>query len=158
MKASGPLKLMTAFVATMTVACEPVKAPLVELTGVRVRGIGLRGATVVAELGIDNPNKFAIQSDSVTFEFSARDPRNQGTWSRVTEGTNTQQVRIEEASRTVVEIPIEFAYSDLGGPIRSILDRGVLDYRINGRVFVRKPLRRSVPFSREGSVALGGGR
>ena len=157
MKASRLWTLLAALLATLS-GCELVKAPVVELEAVRLRGIGLRGATIIAELAIYNPNRFAIESDSVTFEFAARDPRNPRMWSPVTSGTNTQRVRIEKEQRSIVEIPIEFAYSRLGMPIRSILERGTLDYRIRGEVYVRKPLRKGVPFNREGAVSVGGGR
>lgn len=151
------VRVTTLIAALLVTACNVVQAPVVELMGVRLRGIGLRGATILAELSIDNPNKFAIEGDSVTFQFEARDPRNQR-WALVTSGTNAQRVRIGKGEKAVVEIPIDFPYSNLRLPLRSILERGVLDYRISGRVFVRKPLRKSVPFNSEGSLSLGGDR
>jgi LEA14-like dessication related protein len=142
-------------VTVVIAACsELVRAPVVELTGVRVRSIGLRGATLLAQLDIDNPNRFAIETDSITFQFEASDVRQPGSWKRVTSGTNVQQYRVEKASRTSVEIPIDFAYSDLGTPLRSLLERGAFDYRVSGVVFVKKPLRKRVPFSNEGSLSL----
>ena len=135
---------------------ELVRAPAVELTGVRLRSIGLRGATLLAQLQIDNPNRFAIETDSVTFHFEASDVRSPGNWRRVTSGTNTQGHRVEKESKTTLEIPIDFAYSDLGTPIRSLLERGAFDYRLSGAVFVRKPLRKRVPFSKEGNLSLSG--
>jgi LEA14-like dessication related protein len=155
MKRLGSCTTMIA--AMLVTACNLAQAPVVELTGVRVRGIGFRGATILAQLSIENPNRFAIESDSVTFQFEARDPRNQS-WEPVTSGTNVQRVRVEKGARAVVEIPIDFPYSNLRAPIRSIIERGVLDYRISGRVFVRKPLRKGVPFSDEGSLSLAGDR
>src|SRR5688572_4572280 len=152
------VRVTTLIAALLVTACNVVQAPVVELAGVRLRGIGLRGATILAELSIDNPNKFAIESDSVTFQFEARDPRDQRSWALVTSGTNAQRVRIGKGETAVVEIPIDFPYSNLRVPLRSILERGVLDYRISGRVFVRKPLRKSVPFNSEGSLSLGGDR
>lgn len=155
MKAFARAFLLSASVAISMSACnELVRAPVVELTGVRLRGIGLRGATVVAQLDIENPNRFAIETDSVTFQFEASDPRNPRDWKRVTSGTNVQRVRIEKSSRATVEIPIEFAYTDLGTPVRALIDRGTFDYRLSGEVFVRKPLRRKVPFSRDGELSL----
>lgn len=136
-------------------ACgELVRAPVVELTGVRVRSIGLRGATLLARLEIDNPNRFAIETDSITFHFEASDVRQPGSWKRVTSGTNVQQHRVEKQGQAEVEIPIDFAYSDLGTPLRSLLERGAFDYRLSGVVFVKKPVRKRVPFTKEGSLTI----
>jgi LEA14-like dessication related protein len=135
-----------------------VRPPVVELTGVRVAGIGLRGATLIADLDIANPNDFSIETDSITFEMEASDPGDPNAWTRVTTGTNTERFRIEEASQAAVEIPIEFPYSGLGTPVRAILDKGTFNYRVSGQVFIREPLRRTVPFSQNGNLSLAGGR
>jgi LEA14-like dessication related protein len=155
MKAYARAVSLLPFIMVVAACGQLVRAPVVELTGVRVRSIGLRGATLLAQLDIDNPNRFAIETDSITFQFEASDARQPGSWKRVTSGTNVQQHRVEKESQTTVEIPIDFAYSDLGTPLRSLLERGAFDYRVSGVVFVRKPLRKRVPFSKEGSLTLG---
>jgi LEA14-like dessication related protein len=156
MKACARAVSLLPLIAVVAACSELVRAPVVELTGVRVRSIGLRGATLLAQLEIENPNRFAIETDSITFQFEASDVRERGTWKRVTSGTNVEQHRVEKESRATVEIPIDFAYSDLGTPIRSLIERGAFDYRVSGVVFVKKPLRKRVPFSREGNLSLSG--
>lgn len=144
----------TLLVATTVLLAGCMRAPEVELTGVRVGGIGFSGATLLAELRIDNPNRFGLEADSVTFELDAQDPQSAGTWTQVTSGTNAQRVRVDAGSTATVHIPIEFAYGRLGAPLRAITRSGRFNYRISGEVFVRRPLPKRIPFSQEGSISL----
>ena len=139
-----------------TAGCDRVHAPDVELTDVRFAGIGLHGITLIAELGIENPNGFAIEADSISFELEAANPERRGAWSRVTSGTKRERFRVEEHDTAKAAVPIQFAYSDLGAPVRAMLDKGTLDYRVSGHVWVRRPLPVPVPFSHTGSVSLAG--
>lgn len=133
-----------------------VKKPEVVLQDIRVGGIGLRGASLVAELDIRNANDFDIETDSITYELFASGQN--GTYERVLTRTYNQRVEIGENRTTRVEVPIEFNYSELSGAGRTILDRGSLNYRLQGNVFVREPLRRTMPFSKTGTVSLSGVR
>jgi LEA14-like dessication related protein len=126
--------------------------------GVKVGGIGLRGATMIAELNIRNPNSFRIETDSITYELEASNPGDTSNWSRVSLGSYTQRVRINDGEETDVEIPIDFSYSGLGGAAQGIIERGTFNYRVRGNVYVREPLRRTVPFSKNGNVSLAGAR
>ena len=158
MKAYQRSLLIVTVLAAASAACVGrVRQPEVELAGVRVGGIGLRGATLIAELNIKNPNDFDIETDSVTYEFEVAQTGS-GNWSRFTQGSYTQRVKIEEDDNTEVEIPIDFDYSGFSGALRSILDRGTFDYRVRGRVFVREPLERQIPFTKGGNLSLAGAR
>ena len=145
---------LLALLAGISTAC--VKAPDVELKGVRVGGIGFRGATLLGELEISNPNRFAIETDSITFNMEASDAAAPSQWTQVTAGTNTQRFRVEGQDSARAEIPIELAYAQLATPVRSIVESGRFNYRLSGTVFVRKPIRKRIPFSQEGSLALFG--
>jgi LEA14-like dessication related protein len=142
-------------VVLQTAACASVKRPEIELIGVRVGGVGLRGATLIAELDVNNRNDFEITSDSISYQLLAN-TASSGTeqWQPVLQRTHTQRIVINEDDITRIEIPIEFNYTDLSGAARSILERGVFNYRLVGNAFVTEPLRRTIPFSRNGSVSL----
>lgn len=153
MRTLGRRILLLAAVSGLMTAC--MRAPTVDVTGVRMGGIGFRGITLIAQLNVNNPNRFGLETDSITFVLEASDPASPGSWAPVTSGTNTQHFRVEKASTAPVEIPIQFGYSGLSLPVRSIIENGILNYRVSGEVFVRKPLRKAVPFSEEGTLAVG---
>ena len=133
-----------------------MRSPEVDLARVRVGGIGFQGATLIAELDVDNPNRFAIETDSVTFEMQAQDAGAGSAWTQVAAGTYAQRVRVEKQSASRVEIPIELAYAQLSTPLRSIIQSGRFNYRLSGQVFVRRPIPKRVPFTQNGSIALFG--
>jgi LEA14-like dessication related protein len=131
-----------------------MRAPVVDLTRVRVGGIGFQGATLIAELEVDNPNRFNIKTDSVTFELQAREAAAGNNWTRVANGVHSEQFEVAKRSSSNVEIPIELAYSDLRTPVRAIIQSGRFDYRLSGQVFVRRPIPKRVPFTQDGSLSL----
>lgn len=135
-----------------------VRKPEVTLNAVRVAGIGLRGASLVAELDINNRNDFTIETDSIRYELFANTSGDGTNYAPVLQRTFTQRVVIDEDKTTRVEIPIEFNYSDLSGAARAILDRGTFNYQLRGNVFVREPMRRTIPFTHTGNVSLQGAR
>lgn len=135
-----------------------VKRPEIELAGLRLGGIGIRGASLIAELDITNPNDFTIETDSVAYQLFANTSSDGDTWQPVLQRTFTQRMVIPEDERTRVEIPIEFNYSEMTGAARSILDRGTFNYRIQGNAYVREPLKRTIPFTKTGNVSLSGAR
>src|SRR5262245_32104181 len=115
--AKGGGKKMSVFRKIGVVACAGllagacagrVRAPEVQLAGVEVGGIALRGATMIAELDIKNPNSFRIETDSITYELEAANPSDANSWSRVSLGTVTDRIRIGDGDETKVEIPIDF--------------------------------------------------
>jgi LEA14-like dessication related protein len=151
------LLLAMAVTAAVAAGCGSVRAPEVELNAIRVAGIGLRGASLVAELDINNVNDFDIETDSIAYQLFGN-TGSSGAWEPVLQRTVSQRIVLPEDRMTRVEIPIEFDYSDLGGAARAILDRGTFNYRIQGQVFVREPLRRTMPFTKTGRLSLTGAR
>lgn len=159
MKDNQRLMLVTAVLVTALAGCVgKVRPPQVNLANVRVGGIGLRGGTILAVLEIKNPNGFTIETDSITYDLEATAPNGTGSWSRVTQGTYAQRITVKDGGKTEVEVPIEFNYSGLGGALRGIMDKGTFNYRVHGSVFVREPLKRTIPFTKSGNLSLAGAR
>lgn len=159
MRTNQRLMLVAAVVATVGAGCaSAVRQPEVSLAGVRVGGIGLRGGTILAVVEIKNPNDFTLETDSITYDLEATDPKGNGAWSRVTQGTYAQRITVKDGGKTEVEVPIEFNYTGLGGALRGIMDKGTFNYRVQGKVFVREPLRRTIPFTKSGNLSLAGAR
>ena len=58
-----------------------------------------------------------------------------------------------------MQIPVSFTYAQLGPAYRSVLRTGRFDYRATGTVRVRAAgASREVPFHKNGSVSVLGGR
>ena len=148
--------ILVAALAAGVPACNRVRAPDVELTDVKFAGFGLQGISLSAELSIENPNGFAIEADSISFELEAGNPNQRGAWTRVTSGTSRERLRVEEHDTAKAAVPIQFAYNDLAAPVRAMLNKGTLDYRVRGHVWIRRPLPVPVPFSHTGTVSISG--
>ena len=159
MRANKGLLLSAMLISTMLAGCiGKVRQPEVQLAGVRVGGLGLRGATLIADLEIKNPNSFTIETDSIVYTFEAADPNQAGGWSQVTQGNYNQRIQVKDGGKTAVEVPIEFNYTGMSSAMQSILNRGTFNYRVHGAVFVREPLHRTIPFTKSGNVSLQGVR
>src|SRR5687768_12352638 len=103
MRCTMKLKIGTILLTVVTLgACGSVKKPEVMLQNVRVAGIGLKGATLVADLDIKNGNDFDIETDSITYELFANTSTT-GSWDTVLKRTFSQHVKIEEEEATRVE-------------------------------------------------------
>jgi len=150
------LTLALTLAATLTAAaCSAMfERPRVHLTDVRVGGLGLRGATVIAELAVVNPNSFDVEMEGLTYDLEISDPAGEGGWTRFAEGSWDERLRVRSGDSVSVDIPIEFGYSQMGAAVRSMLDRGTFDYRVEGTVEVRDPVRRTVPYRHQGKFTL----
>lgn len=137
-----------------------VQQPEVRLAGVRIGGLGLRGGQVIAQIEITNPNSFALEADEITYDLKVSDPSaaDANRWIDFAEGEFNENVRIGGGDTEVVEVPIEFTYTAVGGAIRSIMDRGTFDYRVQGEVKLREPIGRDIPYRHQGNVSLSGVR
>lgn len=141
-------------------ACMPrVEKPEVELIGVRLGGLGLDGGLVYVELNVVNPNGFALVADGLTYDLDMSDPGDDGDrWVDVADGRFDDDFRVGARDTASVEIPVEFRYDGVGGLVRSVLSTGTFDYRLSGEVALDEPLRTGVPYRREGTIAVMGGR
>lgn len=141
--------------ALLVAGCSSMfKEPEVRLDGVRMAGVGLRGATLVARVHISNPNGFDLATRALTYDLELQDTEDGGEWVRLAQGTLSEPIQVGRNGSTVVEVPIEFRYSDLGPAVRSLLDRGTFGYRVSGRVELQEPISRTVPYRKSGRVAM----
>jgi hypothetical protein len=133
--------------------------PEVQFNSVRVLGVGLRGATIEADMTVGNPYDHDIVVDSISYVFEASDPKNtSSSWSRVTSGTYRDRITIKDSDRTEVRIPVDLNYTGLAGPIASILNMGTFNYRMSGNVYVTQPVHKPMSYSKTGNLSLAGAR
>jgi LEA14-like dessication related protein len=136
--------------------CVPrVEEPDVRLTGVRVAGLGLQGGLLYAQIEVVNPNRFDINAERGDYEIELGDrDMGENRWVPLASGTLTDPIRIGGHDTTIVEVPIEFRYSGLGGALRSIIETGTFQYRVSGSIRIVEPLRRTVPYRHQGVVGV----
>ncbi len=138
-------------------ACFPsFQQPDVRLESIRLGALGFRGATLVAQVVVTNPNRYQLRSTALNYAIELRDPAGESgqSWVRLAEGLLDGEVGVAANDSAFVEVPIEVSYSGVGSALRSILATGTIDYRLSGDLQVTEPLRRRVPFRRTGSVSL----
>jgi LEA14-like dessication related protein len=137
-------------------ACWPVfRTPEVRLDTVRLSGLGLRGASLIANLVVANPNRFDLRTQALSYDVDLTDPDavNSG-WVRLANGVLDREFRIPARDSAILEIPLEVSYSGVSSALRSILETGTFDYRIGGEINVSEPVTRRVPFRRTGKVSI----
>jgi LEA14-like dessication related protein len=134
--------------------------PEVTLQGVQLGGLGLRGGTLLVNLKIVNPNRFALNASSLRYDLSIADSRraDDPTWVDFASGIFDQPFTVGARDSATVQIPIEFTYSGLGSASAAVLRTGTFDYSARGTVDVRTPIGPyTVPFQRRGTVSMLGG-
>jgi LEA14-like dessication related protein len=137
------------------------KQPQVELESVQIGGLGLRGGTLLVNLEVVNPNRFALNANQLQYDLALSDPEAGAdtTWIDFASGTHDEPVSIAAGDTARITIPVDFSYSGLGTAANSLLRRGTFTYRASGIVDVRTPLGSyGVPFRKRGNVNLLGGR
>lgn len=138
------------------------RAPEVTLDNVRLGGLGLSGGTVLVDLEVVNPNRFALSADRLRYDLSLgeSDAESDSAWVHFAEGTFDEAFSVAPGDTANVRIPVEFTYEAVGGAVLALVRRGNFAYRATGTVDVRTPIgRRSVPFRKTGTItALDGGR
>lgn len=153
-----PLLLALLAVAT---ACTGFRQPEIELESVELGSIGLGGGTLLVNVAVTNPNAFGARADWLRYELFLRRPDAQqdGGWDRLAAGTYEEPLTIRARETRVVQVPVDFRYSDLGAAGAAVLRSGRFDYRATGTARVSAAgVSRDVPFRKTGSVMLVGSR
>lgn len=150
--------ILTALLLALPVgACAGAyRQPEIQLEGIRVGGIGLRGGTLYAQVLVTNPNNFDLETRALTYDLEVNDPTDRSQWARLAQGVIDERVRVERRSSKILEVPVQFRYDDMGGALRQILDTGTFNYRVSGDVRLSEPIGRTFPFRRTGTVSLDG--
>jgi LEA14-like dessication related protein len=136
------------------------KQPEITLQNVQLGGLGLRGGTLLVNVKVVNPNRFALNANSLRYDLSIADSRqaDDPTWVEFASGLYDQPFSVSARDSATVQIPVEFTYTGLGSASAAVLRTGTFDYSARGTVDVRTPLGpHTVPFQRRGTVTMLGG-
>ncbi|HEY8483397.1 MAG TPA: LEA type 2 family protein [Longimicrobiales bacterium] len=155
------IKLASLGLILLAAACGPLaraafKEPEIQLSGLRIGGLGLKGGLVYVKLHIENPNSFDIESLNLTYDLQLRDPeaeaRGGDGWVSLAQGSFDETVEVRGESSTEVEIPVRFTFEGMSGALRALRDTGILEYRVSGTVTVSKPVKKVLRYRHQGSV------
>ncbi|MEX2581789.1 MAG: LEA type 2 family protein [Gemmatimonadota bacterium] len=153
--------VLVALILTLSACGRAFTEPEVRLEGVQLAGLGLRGGTLMVNVEITNPNRFALNADQLHYQLAIADSEVAGdtAWVDLASGTYEEPFSVGGGETGRVQVPVEFTYAGLGGAAASILRAGTFNYRAAGTVDVRTPLgTRAVPFRRGGMVTVLGTR
>jgi LEA14-like dessication related protein len=135
--------------------------PQVTLQSVHLAGLGLRGGTLMVNVEITNPNRFALSASEVRYQLAIADtdsPRDTA-WVDLASGRYAEPMSVGSGQTEIFQVPVEFSYTGLGGAGASLLRAGTFNYRASGVVDVRTPVGSyEIPFRRGGMVTLMGSR
>jgi LEA14-like dessication related protein len=140
-----PLMLLLAACAASTENAAP---PSIQLTGLRLGAVGMLSQELKLDLKVGNPNDFSLPLDGLTFKLEVNG-------NHLAEGFSDQRVSVPRLGYATVSVT---ATTDTLSVIRQLLTIGqqdALDYSISGvAYFSRLGVRRTVPYTRSGSVPL----
>jgi LEA14-like dessication related protein len=126
--------------------------PTFAVAEVRLASLGLGGGTLTVALDIDNPNRYALESEDFQYRLDFLDDlTSEEPWLTLAEGRVDESVRIPARESGSVRVDIPFEFGAVGMALGGLLRRGELEYRFTGELRVRTPLGASrVPFDERG--------
>jgi LEA14-like dessication related protein len=115
--------------------------PTFTVTEVRLASLGLGGGTLAVVLDIDNPNRYALESEDFQYRLEILDDvMAEEPWLTLAEGRLEESVRIPSRESGTVRAEIPFEFGAVGMAVGGLLRRGELEYRFTGELGVRTPL------------------
>lgn len=130
------------------------RAPAIRLADLRVEEFGWRGARLVLDLGVDNPNAFGVELDALRYELHVDGER----WASTGAESGTA---VPANGRATVSLPFRLDFGAVGREAyRLLTGGGPLDYALEGtargRAGERALGRFEHAFSRTGRLRLNG--
>ena len=144
------LSLLAALaMAGLTAACatfgrQAFEEPVVTLQDVRINGIGLNGGSVDVLLNVYNPNHYKLDATRITYKLFV-DTIPLGT------GATDSRFTVADGDSTQVPLPLSFTWSGIGQATRSLMNTGVVNYRVVGDITVGSAVGNfTLPYDRTG--------
>lgn len=106
--------------------------PVVELKDVRVKAIGLQGGSLDVVLDVYNPNGYRIDASRVRYTVFAESMQ-------VAAGEVNTPVTLAKRGTSRVALPVSFSMRELTQAAGILLQRGSVDYTVQGDVTVATP-------------------
>ncbi|MBA4070583.1 MAG: hypothetical protein C0497_01920 [Gemmatimonas sp.] len=106
--------------------------PVVELQDVVVRGVGLQGGTLDVVLEVQNLNDYRIDVRRVTYTVFAESLK-------VATGDVSRMVTLDNKSRTMVTLPVNFTFREVQQAAVILVQRGSVEYTVEGDFTLATP-------------------
>lgn len=106
--------------------------PIVELKDVVMRGVGLQGGTLDVVLDVQNLNDYRIDVSKVTYTVFAESLK-------VATGDVTKMVTLDNKSRTLVTLPVNFTFREVQQAANILIQRGSVEYTVEGDFTLATP-------------------
>lgn len=113
-------------------ARQSFQTPTVELKDVVVKGIGLQGGSLDVILDVYNPNDYRIDASRVTYTVFADTLK-------VATGEVTKRVTLDNKRMSTVTLPVNFSMRELQQAAGILLQRGTVDYTVQGDFTLATP-------------------
>lgn len=101
-----------------------LEEPDVVFKGLKVGGVDLQGVQVLFEYEIYNPNRRAVTSEGYSYSLEVGD-------ARLAEGESDSLWTIEGGETVTGEVPVRFAWRDIGGSLGALSDRDRISYQLD---------------------------
>ncbi len=122
--------------------------PDVDLTSVRVDGLGLKGGSLTLLIDVNNPNSYDLRTSQIDVVIDF-----EGT--RFGEALLDESTRFDSQAVTAIELPLSFGWAGVGAGARALLQRGAIGYTLATRLTVATPLGdRPIEMTTRGNVPV----
>ena len=125
----------------------PVAPPEVSLAGLGFGRPGMFEQELRVDLRVSNPNDFSVPIESLRFDLEINELR-------FAQGRTSEEFELPALGETVVPVTVTVPTGEL---VERVMQLGVeqrLDYRLSGAAEIGSLFGLSVPFEREGKLAL----
>jgi len=138
-----------------SVSCKPLVRQVFQNPKVRLVSVGLSGnpflsrepLEAVLHLSVTNPNNYALTVSQVVYSATV------GT-QRLATGEKFEEIRIEPAGETVVQVPLVLSVEAFSAALREVLEARAVPYEFHGSLGVAAPIVGlvRVPFHKGGTI------
>jgi LEA14-like dessication related protein len=136
-------------------ACSVVfQRPTVRVAEVHLASLGLSGGMLAVSLSIENPNRYALESQDFryTVSFLESGAGADTSWVRLAEGRVAEPVKVPAHETGSVTLNVPFDVGAVRLAAGRLLRQGELEYRFTGELLFHTPLGgKRLPFDERGT-------
>lgn len=123
--------------------------PRISLSSVKVADISLKGAEIVINVALKNPNQFPLNLDGLDYDIKLADIS-------ILSGSSTNIQQIAKNGELLLKLPVKIGFSKVGRSLTQLLKSKNLKYSIKGQLKSKtgSGIVQPFPFERAGVVTV----